>query len=368
VPSWLQWLSLAACESLWPAPARPALENELSAGDIAAAEGISTNLVSGRFPSDVAENCVTNGPRFVWLGAAHSDPAVVRAALFAAAGCASSVDGTVHLTDLASAASAHVGESDRRTLIAALTAARLSVAAVPGDHPLVATLVGRTRDRDPAIRYEVLSVLNLRPWGSEPAVVSVFLANLGDDVPRWLVTETLAQARGQASHIVEREPLRQRALVRVNDLDPGIRGRAALLLAALGVESSAERDLLLALLDDPHGFVRSAAAEALSEIGYRPAIHALLARIDDIERNTYDMEAYARLDGTSVVPHHAGSPYERVDDAYLWALAKLSEPLGDERFVYREVNLRWRDLDIIAASRDARKWYEAHREQIPPLE
>jgi hypothetical protein len=72
-----------------------------------------------------------------------------------------------------------------------------------------------------------------------------------------------------------------------------------------------------------------------------------------------------RLDGTSETPHHTGSLFERVDDAVLRAIVTLSAPMGDDRFVYRDVNLRWLALDVVAATRDAKHWYEAHAAEIP---
>ncbi|MEZ4236262.1 MAG: hypothetical protein R3F59_08900 [Myxococcota bacterium] len=77
------------------------------------------------------------------------------------------------------------------------------------------------------------------------------------------------------------------------------------------------------------------------------------------------MLPFEHLDGRREVPHHEGSYFKRVDDAYLRAIEALSVPLGDEAFTYREVNLRYVNLDIIAATRDAKKWYAAHVEQIP---
>lgn len=358
------WIAATACRSIWTPPGLPPLAHELAPDETVAAIEISRNLVSGRFPSDVVKDCATNGPRFVWLAAHQRSAAVVRASLFAATECAANVDPL----DLALAAAAHVDETDRRTLVAVFAAAAASVATVPADHPLVQRLVARAEGADPVVRYALLEVLDARTWSGEPAVAGVFFGALQGSEAPWLVSEALRRIRPRARGLADPAALRALALVQVNALDPGIRGRAALVLAELGSLSVAERDLLLSLLDDPHGFTRSAAAEALAIGGYTSAIHALMVRLDDIERNTWDMEPFTRLDGTSVVTHHQGSEYERVDDAYLRALAVLSAPLAEERFVYREVNLRWRDLDIIAAVRDARKWYEAHRALIPPLD
>jgi hypothetical protein len=74
--------------------------------------------------------------------------------------------------------------------------------------------------------------------------------------------------------------------------------------------------------------------------------------------------------GTDGVQHtqvHEGSYFERVDDAMLRAAAHLTETL-DDPYVLRDINLRYLELDLVGASRDLRGWYEAHGEQLPPLE
>ena len=285
---------------------------------------------------------------------------MVAAALTAAAGCVAEVDAG----DLARVATANLGEADPAVLLAALAASEAVIGDLPPTDPLIARLVARSTDPDPAVRYEVITVLDKRAWSQEPLVGVAFLAALRDDAP-WLVTEALRRLRYRAKGLSEPEPFVATCTLLAADRDPGIRGRSAQALARLAPEDPNVRELLLRMLDDPHGYTRSAVAEALGDIRYVPAIHSILPRIDDSAKNTWDMLPFTRLDGTREVPHHVGSHFERVDDAYLRALVLLSEPLGERAFAYREVNLRWRDLDIIAATRDAKKWYTEQQASIP---
>jgi hypothetical protein len=362
---WAVWAVVGsglACAGLPFEPDPVPLRTELAGPEAEAARALAVDLVNGRFPSDVASACSDHGPTFVWLAGRHERSAVVAASLFAAAGCVAEVDPT----DLAAVATRALESPDPMVLLSAFRAAEAVIVDLPPSDPLILALVGRTGDPNPVVVYEALTVLDKRVWTDEPLIAAAFLRALDAD-EAWLVTEALRRLRYRAKGLADPAPFVQTCLRLTGELDPGIRGRAALALARLAPEEPNVRDTLLRMLDDPHGFARSAAGEALGDMAYLPAIHAILPRIDDPSRNTWDMLKFTRLDGTSEVPHHVGSHFERVDDAWLRALVQLSEPLGDEAFVYREVNLRWRDLDIIAATRDAKKWYTEHQASIPDL-
>jgi hypothetical protein len=346
---------------LWRAPIP--LSNELDPAEIQAAEEMAVFLVHGHFPSDVAADCEANGDRFVWLGARHPDPTVVAAALLAAGGCADDLLEAA-AADLPTIVAARLTDPEP-VQPAALHAARSVVADVPPHHPLVARLGALTSGGRPEVRYEAMEVLDGRAWSQEGQPEVAFLAVLYDSDWPYLVTEALRRLRYRAVGVAHPDPFIEICSILAADRDPGIRGRSALALGRLAPDDPAVRSLLVSLLDDPHGYVRSSAAEALAEAGVTEAIHGLVSRLDDSANNTWDMLPFTRLDGTREVPHHVGSHFERVDDAYLRAIVALSAPMGDDAFVYRDVNLRYRDLDIIAATRDAKRWYAAHAEAIP---
>lgn len=351
-----------ACAGL-PIPRDPVpLKNDLQGAEAEAARALAVDLVNGHFPSDVASACEEHADTFVWLAARHEDPIVVSAALTAAGGCPEQVD----RGDLVRVATDALGDADNpKVLLAAIRAAEVVIVDVPPTDPLIARLVARSTDPRPEVRYEVITVLDKRAWSQEPMIAVAFMGALHADEAPWLVTEALRRLRYRAKGLTDPTPFVTTCLMLSGDLDPGIRGRAAQALARLAPEDPNVQDTLMRMLDDPHGFTRSAVAEALGDMKYVPAIHAILPRLDDPAKNTWDMLPFTRMDGTREVPHHVGSHFERVDDAYLRALVQLSEPLGERAFVYREVNLRWRDLDIIAATRDAKKWYTEQQATIP---
>jgi hypothetical protein len=241
--------------------------------------------------------------------------------------------------------------------------------------PLTTELVGEERDAAVALGDDLVGDrFSEELTGAAPDAVAtactehgrafVWLAARDDRAP--VRTAALRLVRFRASGIVDPTPLQEAARPLLADIDPGIRGRAALALARLSSDDPELPNVLVGLLDDSHAYTRSAASEALADLAFLPATHDLVARLDDQATNTWDLLPFQRLDGTSVVQHHVGSLFERTDDAFLRALVRLTEPLGEARFQYREVHPgKWRDLDILAAGRDAAKWYADHEQELP---
>lgn len=350
-----------ACSGL---PFRPAvaLEGELTGPerDAALALGETVDPGTATFPAEIATDCAAHARAVTWLAARATEPLVRAAALRAVAGCLAEA----HPGDVAAVTLGAVGAEDRLELAAglALAGARL---ALEDDGTVVGALLPRLADPDPAVRYDALLAVDQRSWGERAEVVAAVDGILRAPEP-WLVTEALRRLRSRASGIPDPGGLPATLTALLGDIDPGIRGRAALALVRLTPADPALPDRLLGLLHDKHAYTRSVAAEALADLGYLPAAHALVAGLPDPDRNTWDMLAFTRLDGSQEVPRHVGSLYERVDDAFLRALARLTEPLGVGKFVYRDINLRYLSLDLIAATRDAARWYEAHRAALPP--
>lgn len=337
-----------------------ALRNDLDEAGARAATALAGEVVDGRFPEGLAAACEEHAVSFVWLAARDDDPAVIGASLRAAAGCAEQLDPV----DARAVATARLADPRPEVGAAAFVLAEATVAGAEPDDPLVVALLAAADDPSAEVRYEALAALDRRAWSVEPEIAAAFAAALGAEEPP-LVTETLRRLRFRAAGLADPAPFRQGCLVLAYDQDPGIRGRALLALARVAPDDEEVRAVVLGGLEDPHPYTRSAAAEALADMGYLPAVHALVGKLDDPTKNTWDMLPFQRLDGTSEVAHHVGSLFERADDAVLRALVRLTEPLGDDRFVYRDVNLRWLHLDVIAATRDARRWYETHRDLVP---
>jgi hypothetical protein len=368
-----------ACGGLPFAGALP-LSRELEGEELAAAQALAEGVVDRRFtaevtgaePEGVAAACAAQGPAFVWLAVRDERADVREAAGVALTGCTSAGGLPVERGDAVSAARRLMsGEGPERAAGLAL-AGELLGGEEPGG-PLRAEVLALLNTGPPAARYDALAALDRVEWGADPEVVTAVAGVLAAPEP-WLVTEALRRARFRAAGIADPTAIALAARGLRSDIDPGIRGRAALLLVRLPTGDEAAGDgaagdlpeLVVGMLSDPHPYTRSAAAEALADLGYQPAIHDLVAHLDDESANTWDHLPFQRLDGTMVVQHHVGSLFERVDDAYLRALVRLTEPMGEAAFTYREVHLgKWRDLDIRAAGRDARRWYEEHGGSVP---
>lgn len=361
-----------ACGGLPFAPALP-LTHELAGAERDAAVALGDAVVDERFPVEttgadpdaVAAACAANGAAYVWLAARDDRPAVRTAALRALPPCLSAVE----RADAVVAARTNLGAEDRHLLAAALAASGALLVEEPVGTELWSEIVALVSAKDPAVRYDALAALDRASWGADPAAVDAVAGAVRAEEP-WLATEALRVVRYRAGGVTEPDRLRGACVLRLGDIDPGIRGRAALALARLVPEDPELPRLLLGTLADDHPFARSAASEALADVGHLPAAHRLVAALDDQRPNTWDLLPFERLDGEMVVQHHVGSLFERVDDAFLRALQRLTEPLPEpDRFVYREVHLgKWRDLDILAAGRDARRWYDEHGAALPPAE
>ncbi len=323
-------------------------------------KGWSDRLVDGALPDD-AVDCERHVVALPWLVATTDDPALGRAALEGMLPCEVSVE---HRQLALLAALSH---PDRSFVGAALELAgeHLAEAAVgdPVVQAVAETLVGH---EDLGVRYEALEALDRYTWTADPLAAQAMLEALTDDAPP-VVSETLQRARFRAAGIQEVEAwvATARFAMRAH-LDPGIRGRAALLLARLAPDHGGVGREVRGLLADEHPYARSAAAEAVAEMGDLAGVHALLPLVDDEAANGWLMLPWDATSGRKRRQLHVGSHLERVDDAALRALASLTEPMGDEGFTYREIHLKYLELDLISARRDAKAWYEAHLDALPP--
>jgi len=237
--------------------------------------------------------------------------------------------------------------------------------------PLLEEVVRATTHEDMAVRFEAVEVLDTVPWTSEPALEAAMLQAAADPSPP-VVAEVLGRAYQRAAGLQEVDAWAMIArYALLAHLDPGIRGRGALLLARLRPEQRSTRLLLRAALDDDHPHVRAIAARALAEAGDRAAVHLFVERLRDDEATqvpaTWAMLPWEGTDGRERELVFEGAYFERVDDAMLRAAAKLTEGM-DQPFVLRDINLRYLDLDLVAGVRDLMGWYELHHDELPPLD
>lgn len=310
-------------------------------------------------------DCDEHGATLAWL-ALEGPPAIMAQALDGLARCADAPD--------RDALAVHrLGHEDPAVAGAALRLAENLLADRPPsvEDPVVAGVEASLGHDDKAVRYEAVQVLDGVPWTSSPALETAMLRAAADVSPP-VVSEVMKRAYDRAAGLRQREAWAMTArYALIAHLDPGLRGRGALLLARLEPESNTTRQLLRAALDDAHPHVRAIAATALGESGDKASLHLLVPRLDDAEAVQVDanwaMLPWVGTDGKKRTQVHEGSYFERLDDAVLRAAETLTEDM-DEPYVLRDINLRYFDLDMVGATRDLQSWYEEHADELPPLE
>ncbi len=339
------------------------LEQPLPESGELAAAALARRVEGRRFPAATAEACDEHAARFTWLAAREDDPAVLEAALWAMAGC----EAALHAPDAQAVALRRLRHQAAGVVGGALEVARPHVARAKVHDPIVQRVVDVATSSAPmGVRIAALEVLDERAWGGEPSVATAFYDALQADLKPPLTATALERLRERAPHLaeVDRERFRVALMVLASDIDPGLRGYAARAVARLAPDHEEARALVIGMLDDEHGYPRAAAAAALADMGYREAIHELMRRLDDHAPTGWKMRPYDHPSGEERQFSFAGSPFERVDDAYLRALAELTSELP-EPYVHREVDPDYVNLDILAAARDARAWYAEHKDSVP---
>jgi len=332
----------------------PTLDRPLDEGDRAAATRFATALASDEPPGVV---CSTHHTWLVHVAATTDDPALAAASLKGLAGCAEDW----HEPDVRRAL-ARWWDDPPIPIAAGLVAvsAGLVVAAEPDD-PVVEGLVRLATEHDEVpVRLAALDQLDRRPWGRENRVASAFVDALLVERRPVLTATALHALRFEAPevHFAVRPRLQAGATLALRDIDPGIRGRSARALARLAPHDPRVVTEIRALLLDEHPFTRAAAAKALADVGDETFVHDLVPLLDDHESTEWRSRPYLRLDGTSDRVRFVASPHERVDEAALIALERLTADLA-EPYVIRSIDPTYADLDILSASREARAWYQA---------
>jgi hypothetical protein len=323
------------------------------------AKGWADVVDDGTLP-DGAIDCERHEVALPWAVQNVEAPEVQRAALLGMLGC------PIGHEHGAMAIETALGSPDLAVQGAALELAQEYLAQREQELTLVPLVASVLRHHEAVgMRYEALEALDTYTWTTDPVASDAMLHALVDDAPP-VVSEALERARYRAAGI--EQPLPWLATARFAaraHLDPGIRGRAALLMARLAPDDPSVRQQLREMLHDEHPYTRSAVAAAIATTGDLSAVHDLMTLVDDESPNGWLMLPWDAPSGRKRRQLHVGSHLERVDDAALRALEELTESMGEEGFRYREVQLKYLKLDLIAARRDAEAWYEAHRDELP---
>ncbi|MEN0061390.1 MAG: HEAT repeat domain-containing protein [Myxococcota bacterium] len=356
----LAMLLIGACTTT----TEPALDQPLSEGDRQAAVQFGTTLTQ---PSPPAIVCSTHQGWLTHLAATTDDPATAAAALTGLAECST----TWHEPDVRRALARWWSQPTPVLAKGLIAVADPLVATSEPDDPVVRGMV-RLASLHPelAVKLAALESLDRRAWGREPEVASAFIDAMLAVRQPVLTATVLHWLRFEASevHFQVQPRLRAAATLALRDIDPGVRGRAALALARLAGDDPQILALVRERLADPHPFTRAAAAKALADLAQETLVHDLVPLLDDHAATTWRSRPFARLDGTTDRIRFVASPHERVDEAVLIGLQRLTADLA-RPYVIRSIDPTYAELDLLSATRDAKAWYQAaYGEESPPEE
>jgi hypothetical protein len=137
---------------------------------------------------------------------------------------------------------------------------------------------------------------------------------------------------GQANE-TDRARLSKTVTRHLADSDPGVRGRAAFVLASLG---GATFESLQPLLKDPIPYVKAQACSALARAGLQDDLQEVLKLASSTDMARYDIRDWTTLEGEPGCESHSGSPSGFLGEAAATALALVSrgqakvEPIPSE--------------------------------------
>lgn len=352
-----------------PAPAVPTIT--LTPEETARVAEITGQVRRHSFPSSVKTK--ENAKIFLSLAATATDPNIIAAALNALTSVYTHSARYTERRELITpeyvpVVLSRIDHADGQVQTAAISALSTAIAGDVPDATAIARLVQlATSHPSPQGRHEAMDTL----WKSSTIrtsqeQIAPYLQAL--DAPEaWIVSGALFRLTSFGRNVSDQAAYRTKLRGLLTHTDPGVRGRAAAAIAATLQMNDPERDALgqaiMPLLGDANPYVKSAAANALARMDYRPAIHTIMGLLDDTTRNTYDIQ-HTNLAGANDRSHHDGSPWSRVTDAAARAVQSFSSRMGS-RIEFERVNPREVEAGLAAQATAARTWYAAHRAEIP---
>ncbi len=257
--------------------------------------------------------------------------------------------------------------TDERVQAAALQTAAAARSRGARDERLEETLQLLTKDSRPGVRlaaYESL-VLGLGP--NRGSATGQVLAEALQDPEVTVVATVLRGLSGRTYALEDRTAVEQACLALLEHSDPGVRGSAAAIVSQL-VADSATRELvaqrLSAMLADPHPHVVSQAATGLGRLRHLAALPAVMRLLEDRRADTYSLLGAPRLDRPAETLVFRVSTWQRVDDAALRAIERISAGLQEDPFEYGAVRAERIDADIARQVAQAQLWYEDVAESL----
>jgi hypothetical protein len=262
----------------------------------------------------------------------------------------------------------HLASKHDAVVRAALTTARVSLMTEPPQAGVVSAIVELTgKDEATSRRAAGLEALHfLRPDRRSGDVLSAFQTALDAEEPELVSLGLLALSQSGPSLAgapeVTRTALGERVVALLGHGNPGVRGRALLVLAELPELVTEEKRFAagkLALLDrEP--YVCAQAADLLARTRKAAAIHGLIELVRDLRAARYELR------GSAGVLLHEVPGRRRVAEAALFAIQSLGETVSGAERLTLTLRDRYTDDPLVLENAEAaRAWYRSLAGRIP---
>jgi hypothetical protein len=266
----------------------------------------------------------------------------------------------------------HFRAEDGAVARAAFAAARVPLMSEPPSAELASAVAGTIAPDEPAARRVLaLDALNLiRPDRRSPPVLAAIQRSLAAPEPEVVSQALFALAHSGPSLPALSDASRAELGVRVLELarhsNGAVRGRALFVLAELAELVAAEVRLRAAIahLDDPEPYVRAEAASLAGKTRAPGAIHALMARVEDLAVARFDL-AYVDVEGARSIAEHRVPGREHVAEAALFSILALSRLLPGAPSLELTLGTSAREAGVRENAAIARAWYRQSAAQIP---
>jgi len=318
----------------------------------------------------------SNAEIITYIAESSEDPEVIAAALSEVESRYSSRSSQKPLPDAAleRVLLKHLDAPNPRVAHAALLAARVALMTKDPSDALTRRLANAAAPERPANRrHAALEGLSwLRPDRRSAYVLSALEQALSASEPHLLSLSLLALSQSAPSLAALEPSARERIARRVLELgehaDPGVRGRALLVLAEVAelVPAGARLSTGQQHLLDPHPYVRAQAADLLLRCREPLAIHQLIALVPDMALARYELGGFDELEGQPGVLLHSVPGRKRVAEAALLAILSLSQALPGVAALSLTLGGREQsEAQVLQSAEIARTWYRAEEARIP---
>jgi hypothetical protein len=260
-------------------------------------------------------------------------------------------------------------ESEHDAVVrAALTTARVSLMTEPPQAGVVAAIVELTgKDEATSRRAAGLEALHsLRPDRRSGDVLSAFQTALDAEEPELVSLGLLALSQSGPSLAgapeVTRTALGERVVALLGHGNPGVRGRALLVLAELPELVTEEKRFAAGKhgLLDREPYVCAQAADLLARTRKAAAIHGLIEQVRDLRAARYELR------GSAGVLLHEVPGRRRVAEAALFAIQSLGETVSGAERLTLTLRDRYTDDPLVLENAEAAKaWYRSLAGRIP---